>query len=54
MNTYSIDIRINTTFANIEAENKKQAIQIVKDDIFEQWGINITDDEIVGIDKYEI
>lgn len=47
---YSIDIKIEMTEV-LTAKNKKEAVEIVKDIIAEQYGIRIYNDEIKKITK---
>lgn len=49
MKQYYATIKITWTNFGIEANNKKEAIKVLKDLILEQYGIELEDNEIIEI-----
>lgn len=53
MKKYYSNITLKFGGNNIEAENKEQYIQILKEQFLEEYGIFLNDDEIEIIEEYK-
>jgi hypothetical protein len=51
MKQYNAIVKITWSNFGIEAKNKKEAIKVLKDIYQEQYGIDLTDKEIVEVVK---
>jgi hypothetical protein len=53
MKEYYSNITLKFSGNNIEAENKEQYIQILKEQFLEEYGIFLNDNEIEIIEEYK-
>ena len=51
MKQYNATVKITWSNFGIEARNKKEAIKVLKETYQEQYGIDLTDKEIVEVVK---